>query len=150
MPLMVTFFNVRRGRDTIFKRSMRHFFPQTMRRYESEYGIRFVGWFNVTEGSDWNNMVILVVVDEHDGADLDQALLVGVKEATQLLGRLVQEVPPLELCLLGELAKGLDSGRGHGLYTKSGPIRSRRKMMCFFSKIDSATRWPSPRAEGSA
>ena len=59
MPLMVTFFNVRRGRDTIFKRSMRHFFPQTMRRYESEFGIRFVGWFNVTEGSDWNNMVIL-------------------------------------------------------------------------------------------
>jgi len=59
MPLMVTFFNVRRGRDTIFKRGMRHFFPRTMRRYESEFGIRFVGWFNVTEGSEWNNLVIL-------------------------------------------------------------------------------------------
>ena len=56
MPLMVTFFNVRKGRDAIFKRGMRHFFPtgripKEMRRYEREYGIRFVGWFNVTEGS---------------------------------------------------------------------------------------------------
>ena len=94
--------------------------------------------------------VILIVVDEHDGSDLDQPLLVGVEEATQLLRRLVQEVPPLELRLLGELAQGVDAGRAHGLYTKSGPIRSRRKMMCFLSKIDSAMRWPSPRAEGSA
>jgi len=59
MPLMVTFFNVRRGRDALFKRGMRHFFPSTMRRYEAEFGIRFLGWFNVTEGSDWNNLVIL-------------------------------------------------------------------------------------------
>jgi len=59
MPLMVTFFNVRKGRDAIFKRGMRHFFPRTMRRYETEYGIRFVGWFNVTEGSEWNNVLIL-------------------------------------------------------------------------------------------
>ena len=94
--------------------------------------------------------MVLVVVDEDDGADLREALAVGIQEAAQLLGRLVQEIPPLELCLLGELAEGLDPGRGHGLYTKSGPIRSRRKMMCFFSKIDSAMRWPNPRAEGSA
>lgn len=59
MPLMVTFFNVRRGRDMLFKRGMRHFFPRTMRRYESEFGIRLVGWFNVTEGSEWNNVMIL-------------------------------------------------------------------------------------------
>jgi hypothetical protein len=59
MPVMGTFFNVRRGRDMLFKRGMRHFFPRTMRRYELEFGIRFVGWFNVTEGSDWNNLVIL-------------------------------------------------------------------------------------------
>ena len=31
MPLMVTFFNVRKGRDTIFKRGMRHVFPRTAR-----------------------------------------------------------------------------------------------------------------------
>ncbi|MDP9272647.1 MAG: hypothetical protein M3O93_03810 [Chloroflexota bacterium] len=59
MPLMVTFFNVRKGRDAIFKRGMRHLFPRTVRRYEEQYGIRFLGWFNVSEGSDWNNVVIL-------------------------------------------------------------------------------------------
>ena len=63
MPLMVTFFNVRKGRDAIFKRGMRHFFPKTMRRYEAEYGIHFIGWFNVTEGSEWNNVVILDLPD---------------------------------------------------------------------------------------
>jgi len=59
MPLMVTFFNVRKGRDAVFKRGMRHFFPRQAKRYEEEYGIRFVGWFNVTEGSEWNNVMIL-------------------------------------------------------------------------------------------
>ena len=59
MPLMVTFFNVRQGRDWMFKRGMRHFVPRAMRDYETTYGIRFVGWFNVTEGSEWNNLIIL-------------------------------------------------------------------------------------------
>ena len=65
MPLMVTFFNVRKGRDMFFKRGMRGTFPtrggfpKEMRRLERDYGIRFVGWFNVTEGSTWNNVVIL-------------------------------------------------------------------------------------------
>lgn len=59
MPLMVTFFNVRRGRDTLFKQGMRRIFPAQARKYEREYGIRFVGWFNVTEGSDWDNVIIL-------------------------------------------------------------------------------------------
>ncbi len=65
MPLMVTFFNVRKGRDRLFKRGMRGDFPtrggfpREMRRLESEYGIRFVGWYNVTEGSTWNNLVFL-------------------------------------------------------------------------------------------
>src|SRR6187397_2287922 len=65
MPLMVTFFNVRKGRDGLFKRGMRGGFPtrggfpKEMRRLQREYGIRFVGWFNVTEGSTWDNVVIL-------------------------------------------------------------------------------------------
>ena len=65
MPLMVTFFNVRKGRDGLFKRGMRGAlgsrggFPKEMRRLEREYGIRFVGWYNVTEGSTWDNVVIL-------------------------------------------------------------------------------------------
>ena len=60
MPLMVTFFNVRKGvlRDTMFKRGMRHFFPSRARDYEEKYGIKFIGWFNVTEGSEWNNVII--------------------------------------------------------------------------------------------
>jgi hypothetical protein len=59
MPLMVTFFNVRKGRDTLFKRGMRHVFPRSARRYETEFGVRFLGWFNVTEGSEWDNVIIL-------------------------------------------------------------------------------------------
>ena len=65
MPLMMTFFNVRKGRDTLFKRAMRGAFPTRggfpgeMRRLEREYGVRFLGWFNVTEGSTWNNVVLL-------------------------------------------------------------------------------------------
>jgi hypothetical protein len=59
MPLMMTFFTVRKGRDAFFKRGMRHLFPRHARRYEREYGIHFVGWFNVTEGSEWDNLVIL-------------------------------------------------------------------------------------------
>jgi len=55
---MLTYFDVRRGRDALFKRGMRHFFPRTVRRYEQEFGIHFVGWFNVTEGSAWNNVII--------------------------------------------------------------------------------------------
>ena len=69
MPLMVTFFTVRRGRDSIFKRGMRHVFPRTARRYEEQYGIRFVGWFNITEGSEWDNLIIL---DLPNYAVLDQ------------------------------------------------------------------------------
>ncbi len=59
MPLMVTFFNVRKGRDTMFKQGMRRIFPAQARKSERDYGIRFVGWFNVTEGSDWDNVIIL-------------------------------------------------------------------------------------------
>jgi hypothetical protein len=59
MPLMVTFFNVRRGRDTLFKQGMRRFFPRQQREYERKYGIKFVGWFNVTEGSEWDNVIVL-------------------------------------------------------------------------------------------
>ena len=59
MPLMVTFFNVRKGRDTMFKQGMRRVFPSQARKYERDYGIRFVGWFNVTKGSDWDNVIIL-------------------------------------------------------------------------------------------
>ncbi|MCA1587486.1 MAG: hypothetical protein LC744_02080 [Chloroflexi bacterium] len=66
---MVTFFNVRKGRDMFFKRGMRHFFPSRARSVEARYGVRFVGWFNVTEGSTWDNVVI---VDLPNYAVLDE------------------------------------------------------------------------------
>ncbi len=74
MPLMVTFFNVRRGRDMLFKRGMRHIFPArggSLRRCGGgkPLRVRFVGWFNVTEGSTWDNVVIL---DLPNYAVLDQ------------------------------------------------------------------------------
>ena len=100
--------------------------------------------------------VVLRVVDELDRADLTQPIPVRLQEAAHLLGRLVEEVATFELCLGGQLAERDEAGRaaarstGHGLYTKSGPIRSRRKIVCFESKIDSATRWPKPRIDGSA
>jgi hypothetical protein len=69
MPLMVTFFNVRRGRDRFFKFGMRRIMPGRAREAERTYGIRFVGWFNVTEGSTWDNVIIL---DLPNYAVLDQ------------------------------------------------------------------------------
>ena len=69
MPLMLTFFNVRKGRDMLFKRGMRHLFPRTAKRYEEQYGVRFIGWFNVTEGSEWDN---LIIVDLPNYAVLDR------------------------------------------------------------------------------
>jgi hypothetical protein len=69
MPLMVTFFNVRKGRDSFFKFGMRRIVPKRARETEEKYGIRFVGWYNVTEGSSWNNVLI---VDLPNYAVLDQ------------------------------------------------------------------------------
>ena len=69
MPLMVTFFNVRKGRDTFFKFGMRRLVPKTARETEAKYGVRFIGWFNVTEGSTWDNAIIL---DLPNYAVLDQ------------------------------------------------------------------------------
>jgi hypothetical protein len=66
---MVTFFNVRKGRDSFFKFGMRRMFPKRARETEERYGVRFVGWFNVTEGSTWDNVIIL---DLPNYAVLDQ------------------------------------------------------------------------------
>ena len=86
MPLMVTFFNVRKGRDTMFKQGMRRVFPGQARKYERDYGIRFVGWFNVTEGSDWDNVIIL---DLPNYAVLDKLY---ADQATNRFGHRVAEM----------------------------------------------------------
>jgi hypothetical protein len=86
MPLMVTFFNVRKGRDTMFKQGMRRVFPGQARKYERDYGIRFVGWFNVIEGSDWDNVIIL---DLPNYAVLDKLY---ADQATNRFGHRVAEM----------------------------------------------------------
>ena len=60
MPLMVTFFNVRQGvlRTRCSSAACATSSRSAPEEYEARYGIRFIGWFNVTEGSEWNNVII--------------------------------------------------------------------------------------------
>ncbi|HEX6139565.1 MAG TPA: hypothetical protein VF013_03775, partial [Candidatus Limnocylindria bacterium] len=69
-----------------FKQGMRRVFPRTARNYAEKYGIHFVGWFNVTEGSDWNNVIIL---DLPNYAVLDKLY---ADEATNRFGHRVAEM----------------------------------------------------------
>ena len=41
MPVLATFFTVRRGRDPFFKFFMQKLFPKQVKRYEEEFGMRF-------------------------------------------------------------------------------------------------------------
>jgi len=43
VPVLATFFSVRRGRDPFFKSFMRKVFPRQAKRYEEEFGMRFIG-----------------------------------------------------------------------------------------------------------
>ena len=86
MPLMMTFFNVRRGRDTLFKQAMRRLFPREARRMERDYGMRLVGWFNVTEGSEWDNVIVF---DLPSYATLDKLY---ADQATRRLGHHAAEM----------------------------------------------------------
>ena len=52
MPVLATFFSVRRGRDPFFKFFMKTIFPRQIKEYEEKFGIRFVGWYNVAHGWD--------------------------------------------------------------------------------------------------
>ena len=63
MPVLATFFSVRRGRDPFFKFFMRKLFPRQVKRYEEEFGMRFLGWYNVAYGWDFDNVILLEVPD---------------------------------------------------------------------------------------
>ncbi len=63
MPVLATFFSVRRGRDPFFKFFMRTLFPRQVKRYEEEFGMRFLGWYNVAYGWDFDNVILLEVPD---------------------------------------------------------------------------------------
>ena len=63
MPVMATFFSVRRGRDPFFKFFMQTLFPRQVKDYEEKYGIKFIGWFNVAHGWDFDNVILLELPD---------------------------------------------------------------------------------------
>ena len=63
MPVLATFFSVRRGRDPFFKFFTRKVFPRQVKRYEDEFGMRFLGWYNVAYGWDFDNVILLEVPD---------------------------------------------------------------------------------------
>ena len=80
MPVLATYFTVRRGRDPFFKFFMRTIFPKQVKDYEEKFGIRFIGWFNVAHGWDFDNVILL---DLPDYATLDK---LEADEATRALG----------------------------------------------------------------
>ncbi|HSM34649.1 MAG TPA: hypothetical protein VK987_11230 [Anaerolineae bacterium] len=63
MPVLATFFSVRRGRDPFFKFFMQKLFPRQVERYEKDYGMRFLGWYNVAYGWDFDNVMLLEIPD---------------------------------------------------------------------------------------
>src|SRR5215207_1608151 len=69
VPVLATYFSVRRGRDAFFKFYMRTLFARQLREYEAKYGIRFIGWYNVAHGWDFDNVILL---DLPDYATLDK------------------------------------------------------------------------------
>ena len=58
VPVLATYFSVRRGRDPFFKFFMQTLFPRQVRSYEEKYGIRFMGWYNVAYGWDFDNVIL--------------------------------------------------------------------------------------------
>ena len=80
VPVLATFFSVRRGRDPFFKFFMKTIFPRQIKEYEEKFGIRFVGWYNVAHGWDFDNVIML---DLPDYATLDK---LEADEATRALG----------------------------------------------------------------
>jgi hypothetical protein len=63
MPVLATFFSVRRGRDPFFKFFMRKLFPRQVKRYEEEFGMKFIGWYNIAYGWDFDNVILLELPD---------------------------------------------------------------------------------------
>jgi hypothetical protein len=69
VPVLATYFSVRRGRDAFFKFYMKTLFARQMQEYGDKYGIRFIGWYNVAHGWDFDNVILLEL---HDYATLDK------------------------------------------------------------------------------
>jgi hypothetical protein len=63
MPVLATYFSIRRGRDPFFKFFMRTIFPRTVKEYEKKFGIKFIGWYNVAHGWDFDNVIMFDLPD---------------------------------------------------------------------------------------
>ena len=63
VPVLATFFSVRRGRDPFFKFFMQKVFPRQVKRYQDDFGVRFLGWYNVAYGWDFDNVILLELPD---------------------------------------------------------------------------------------
>ena len=63
MPVLATYFSIRRGRDPFFKFYMKTLFAKQMREYADKYGIKFLGWYNVAHGWDFDNVVFMELPD---------------------------------------------------------------------------------------
>src|ERR1039457_5429383 len=68
---------------------MRTIFPRQVREYEQKYGIRFLGWYNVAHGWDFDNVILL---DLPDYATLDK---LEADEGARALGARAGELPGL-------------------------------------------------------
>jgi hypothetical protein len=80
VPVLATYFSVRRGRDPFFKFFMRTIFPRQVREYEEKFGIRFLGWYNVAYGWDFDNVILMELPDYGTIDKLEK------NEATRALG----------------------------------------------------------------
>ena len=63
MPVLATYFSVRRGRDPFFKFYMKTIFPRQVKEYGEKYGIKLLGWYNVAQGWEYDNVILLDLPD---------------------------------------------------------------------------------------
>ncbi len=69
MPVLATYFSVRRGRDPSSSSTCGRCSPARSANTSDKYGIRFIGWYNVAHGWDFDNVILL---DLPDYATLDK------------------------------------------------------------------------------
>ena len=117
MPVLATYFSVRRGRDAFFKFYMKTLFARQMKEYGDKYGIRFLGWYNVAHGWDFDNVILLELPDYAtlDKLEADE----GIRGARTPRRRVDLPAPPLDVpsradgsgSRVPRLSDGEDGGR---------------------------------------
>src|SRR5206468_7799047 len=98
---------------------------------------------------------IVIVVDEGQAAERPDPVGVADHEVLELLAGPDEEVGPLEGRLAGHVGEervpvGVHGRASYGWNSRSGPIRSRRIIECWRSKIHSEPRWARARMFSSS